>query len=502
MIKAVLLFPTILVGFLVVVYYAAYCEDAVKILDGGTVRGDIIDETDEYILIRRKSGDIQQLSKERIERIERGPSFNEEFEQRWKSLGEKDADGFFELGLWAEDRGRRKEAEKCYVRVIELNPDHEGARERLGHKKYKDKWYTNEDDYYKAMGYVKFGDIWVMPEEKEKYEAGFVKLPDGTWIKREELTKKPETPSSETRPKPSSPQGKKESWQRQVRDDAFFKDSSGSVAWNQRKTVDTGHYLLETNLGEKQVKFYTRLLEKLYVEYSKMFGEAKAKCRVMIYSSHQEFMQYEGRGGGVGGYYGGGRVVCYHGLFGATGSTQTVLAHECTHQFHDMAAGIRKAPIWFTEGLATFFECSEFDETGKLHIGIVNADRLKTVQEEIKAGRGISLEELLTTPQARFGGRHYAYAWSFIYMIGYGTKNLRKIFEEYWSKAVGGGGSGDNMRSDQFRRIAESLGYTLDELQSFWQEWVMTLNPKDYPTEAREKSLKFEADWKWRCKKK
>jgi tetratricopeptide (TPR) repeat protein len=499
--KEFLLLFLVLVGFLFTVF--AYCEDAVKILDGGIVRGEIIDETEDYILIRRKSGDIQQLSKERIESIERGPSFNEEFERRWKSLNERDVDGFFELGIWAEDRGRRTEAEKCYKRVIALNPDHEGARERLGHKKYKDKWYTNDDDYYKAMGMVKFGDLWVTPDEKEKYEAGFVKLPDGTWIKREELKKRTENVPAETdttKPKQGTPT-RKESWRRQVRDDEFYKDSSGSVPWNQRITIDTGNYILETDLGEKQRKFYAQLLEKLHAEYKKMFGEAKMKCRVLIYSSHQEFMQLEGRPPGVGGYYGGGRVVAFHGLFGPTGSTQTVLAHECTHQFHDMVAGIRKAPIWFTEGLSTFFECSEFDENNKLHIGIVNNDRLKTVQEEVKAGRGMSLEELLTTPQARYGGRHYAYGWSFMYMIGYGTKGLRKIFEQYWSRAVGPGGSGDNARSDAFRKIVEELGYSIDELQEFWHSWVMTLDPKDYPSEAREKSLKFEAEWKWKSKK-
>jgi len=39
----------------------AVAQDRIKILDGGTVEGSIISEDENYILIRRKSGDIQQI---------------------------------------------------------------------------------------------------------------------------------------------------------------------------------------------------------------------------------------------------------------------------------------------------------------------------------------------------------------------------------------------------------------------------------------------------------
>jgi len=289
-----------------------------------------------------------------------------------------------------------------------------------------------------------------------------------------------------------------------MHDKDFYRDSSGSVPWEQRKTIDIGPYILITNLGEKQTEFYVRLLKKLHKEYSKMFGPIKTKSRVYIHATQEEFMRIRRKPRGVGGYYSprSKEVVTYHGLFGKTKCTQDVLSHECTHQFHDAVSSIRKSPMWFIEGLATFFEASEFDEDGNFHIGVVNAERLPVVQREVKANRAITLDQLLSASKGRFSARYYAYAWSFIYLIAWcsSKKGLRKVFEEYWAKVVGPGARGDNRRSDGFRKILESHGYRLEEVQEYWYAWVMTLDPKEYPKEMRRKSLEFEKEW-WKSRR-
>jgi hypothetical protein len=472
----------------------AVAQDRIKILDGGTVEGSIISEDENYILIRRKSGDIQQIKRDMIEHVDRGPAFNEEFQKRWQSLPERDANAAFELGLWCEDRGHTEEAQKCFEKTISIDPDHAIAREKLGHLFYEGKWYTNPEDYYKACGYVKFKDTWVSREDKEKLEQGLVKLPDGTWVSRESLkeSEKP-SPTAAPSPNPVRKPAEKKKWQRQVRDDAFYEDFSGSVPWEQRYKLETPkkHYILETNVSMPHAKRYADMLDKIYERYCKVFGEPSSsrKCVVWIHKDQQEFMTMHRTG--AGGFYGGGRVVTYHGKFGTTGSTQTILFHECTHQFHDMVAGIRKVPIWIAEGLASFFECSEIDEKGNIHVGIVNGDRLDIVQQGVKSGNFIQLSQLIVTPQSRFRGEHYAYAWTLIYFLVYTSKHNQAVFNRYWTDVACG--TGDDPRSTKFLKV---IGIPIEKLQECWKEWVLILDRKDLPEDVEAKSKKFFEEWK------
>jgi hypothetical protein len=469
-------------------------EDRIKILDGGTVEGWIISEDENYILIRRKSGDIQQIKCNMIERVERGPAFNEEFQKRWGSLPGNDANTAFELGLWCEDRGHPQEAQKCFEKTVSIDPDHCMAREKLGHFFYDGKWYTNAEDYYKARGFVKFKGGWIPKEDKEKIEQGLVKLPDGSWVPRDSLKEREGEPSSASAPSQSTvkkPAAEKKVWKRQVRDDAFYEDFSGSVPWEQRHKLETKHYILETNVSMAHAKRYADMLDKIYERYCKVFGDPPSprKCLIWIHKDQQEFMAMHRTG--AGGFYGGGRVVTYHGKFGPTGCTQTVLFHECTHQFHDMVAGIRRVPIWFAEGLASFFECSEIDEKGIIHIGVVNADRLGIVQQGVKTGNMIHLSQLIATPQSRFSGAHYAYAWTLIYFLVYTGKQNRAVFDKYWSEVACG--SSDDSRSTRFLEV---IGIPIDKLEECWKEWVLVLESKDLPEDVEAKSKKFFEEWK------
>ena len=483
---------------------SASAEDIIQILDGGQIRGYIIEETIDHVLIRRNSGDIQQILSDDIDWIKRGPAFKDEFIERWDNISKSDTDAFFELGLWCEDRGHSEEATKCFNRTIELNPNHQIARERLGHVYYDGKWYVSLDKYYEAKGFINYRGDWIPKEDKAKYEAGLVKMDDGSWVSRKKLDEMKNKPGHPASPAKSNGQkkspsknppaaGEKKSWKRQTRDNEFYEDFSGKVPWSNRHRFTSKHYTIESNCSNKHIKKYANMLDMVYEKYVKVFGKPKSprKCQVRIYSSHQEFMQTERKPQGVGGFYGGGRVTAYHGKFGPTGSTQTVLFHECTHQFHDMVAGIRRAQIWFTEGLASFFECSEVDENNKIHVGVVNKDRLGVVQKGVKSGKYINLETLLRTPQSGFGGAHYAYAWTVLYFLIYTNTNNRKLFNHYWTSVCCG--SGESPGSPKFK---EMIGIPLQELEDCWKQWVQILDKNDLPEEVEVKSKNFFKNYK------
>lgn len=474
----------------------ASAEDTIKILDGGEVKGHIIEETEDYVLIRRKSGDIQEIKRDYIEEIRRGPVFADEFKSKWNKLPPDDADAAFELGLWCEDRGHAPEANRCFKRVIGIDPDHMVAREKLGHLYYDGKWYESPEGYYTARGYVQYNGEWIPKKDKSKYEAGLVKLEDGTWIskdKYEQVKRRPSATPSGSRPGSGRLKSGKKKWKRQKLDKAFYADFSGRTPWADRRRHESKHYIIESNCSMKHVKRYARMLDLIYVKFVKVFGKPKSdrRCLVRIYASKQEFMRHTGRGRGVGGFYGGGRVSVFHGRFGSTGSTQTVLFHECTHQFHDMIGGLHRSQIWFYEGLACFFECSEIDDHGKIHIGVVNRDRLRRVQSGIKRGRYIDVGALLATGRGRFSGTHYAYAWTVIYFLVYTNPNNRKLFNRYWTQVCCG--SGERTGAPKFKKM---IGVPVRELNDCWKEWVMMLGRNDLPEEVEEKSKNFFKEYK------
>ena len=93
--------------FLGILPSSARAEDIIQILDGKAVEGYIIEETEDYVLIRLKTGDIQEISWEIIDYVKRGPAFEEEFKQKLEKLeNSQDADAVFELGMWQSWSGR------------------------------------------------------------------------------------------------------------------------------------------------------------------------------------------------------------------------------------------------------------------------------------------------------------------------------------------------------------------------------------------------------------
>lgn len=69
----------------------------------------------------------------------------QEYEEK-RLQAPQNAKGQFELGKWCEKKKLREEAIKAYERAIEIDPDHEGARKALGHKKVLGRW-TSEKNY-------------------------------------------------------------------------------------------------------------------------------------------------------------------------------------------------------------------------------------------------------------------------------------------------------------------------------------------------------------------
>ena len=241
------------------------------------------------------------------------------------------------------------------------------------------------------------------------------------------------------------------------------------------------------------LKRYAVVLESMFQRLQGVFavsGEKTPRCRVKIYKTPEEFKQHEaatlgnfgGGGDTIGGFYRSvltddrsqgqlGEVVCYHGKFGPSGNTVTVLFHEGTHQFEHLAAG--KAyyglPTWLKEGISVLIESGQIDrKTLKVTLGQVPRDRADVLKRAVQTDTHVSLRDLIRTPQSRFTAFHYAHAWGLVYFLTNVVKKQdRDVFLNYYQGCLAG--------KTQPQDFEAAVGLPMAELEKRWKEWVLGL---------------------------
>jgi len=472
----------------------AFALDIVRMNDGRVIEGKIIDENYDYVKLRTKHGVIELPAGE-IDEIERNLDFDVEFQRRFEDA--RSAGDFYRLGEWSENLDHKNESLKCYEKAIEKDPNHKAARAKLGHKKHEGRWYTTEEYNREVKGLVLHEGEWIPQADKEMLDAGYVRKND-TWVKddgpadTETVASGGRTPSGRAdAPAPGRKKSSKDWEVTPIFTMDEYKDLVAECTWDQRKTINTEHYTVYTNVKKKYADKYCDLLEKLYDKYCSVFnhkGQMPYKFKICIFNSRQEFVRVT-RMAGAGGFYTPAKKMLqvFHGWIPTLESgTQQVIQHEGTHQFQDMVMkSMMRSPIWLLEGLAVFFESSVFDESRKIHVGAIPKKRLEDLQKVIKNGRYIRLAELIRTPQARFRVPEYNHAWSLIYWLVYTSKNNQKVFNKYWVKCCE---SGDSSAS---RGFLDVIGIPIEDLEGHWKGWVMVLSPEDMPEDVKKKTEEF-----------
>jgi hypothetical protein len=120
-----------------------------------------------------------------VVRYEKKPTARDALKEREAALGAKDAQGLYELAMWAKEQGLDREWRPLLKKVTRIDRDHAGAREALGYKKLDGRW-VSERDYerkiaarrekeYKAKGWKKHDGQWYSPAEYTRIKKGLVK---------------------------------------------------------------------------------------------------------------------------------------------------------------------------------------------------------------------------------------------------------------------------------------------------------------------------------------
>jgi hypothetical protein len=143
--------------------------DEVYLKDAGTISGRIIQQTDTIILIDIGSGEIG-VPPDRVERIVKGRSPLDEYDERAARLGPQDVKGWRSLGRWADGKGLSAQSRQAYENVLRVASNDPEARQALGYVLVDGRWLTEEEGY-RARGYVKYEGEWMTPAEAQLAQA-------------------------------------------------------------------------------------------------------------------------------------------------------------------------------------------------------------------------------------------------------------------------------------------------------------------------------------------
>jgi hypothetical protein len=143
--------------------------DEVFLKDAGMISGRIVEQTETMVTVD-VGGGIMGVPASRVERIVRGRTALDDYDERASRLGPQDVKGWRSLGRWASEQGLSAQSEEAYEKVLAIAPDDPEAREALGFVWLDGRWLTEEESYL-ARGYVKYDGEWMTPNEVQVAQA-------------------------------------------------------------------------------------------------------------------------------------------------------------------------------------------------------------------------------------------------------------------------------------------------------------------------------------------
>jgi hypothetical protein len=150
---------------LLAVVHAAVADEVV--LKNGSKLEGTVTEAGSKVIVDVGSGTIT-IDRSEVASINRPDELNREYDHRMESVRPDDAEGHYQVYLWARKQdGLKTRADKLLRKIIEIDPNHEQSRRALGYVNHKGAWLT-QDELKGALGLVRYNGGWVTAETAEK----------------------------------------------------------------------------------------------------------------------------------------------------------------------------------------------------------------------------------------------------------------------------------------------------------------------------------------------
>ncbi len=140
--------------------------------DGGQIRGELVNRAEsprKTYVIKTASGGRVTLDAEQVKDVRRQSAAEMQYD-RIRSNYPDTLDGQWKLAEWCRENRLPTQRKVHLERVIELDPDHAGARHALGYAHVHGRWARRET-LMAENGYVRYKGSWVLPQEVEILEA-------------------------------------------------------------------------------------------------------------------------------------------------------------------------------------------------------------------------------------------------------------------------------------------------------------------------------------------
>lgn len=137
--------------------------------NGRSLQGSVRELPDGRVEITLPYGTLA-FSRNQVERVEEAISVAEVVDQALATLRPGDAEKLFELAEWCREKREHTLAQRLYQQVLAADPDHAGARQRLGFE-FQDGTWMSPEDARRARGEVFFKGRWVRAEDLRILEA-------------------------------------------------------------------------------------------------------------------------------------------------------------------------------------------------------------------------------------------------------------------------------------------------------------------------------------------
>lgn len=322
-----------------------------------------------------------------------------EYPKRAAELRKKAAKGVYEAATFAFDKKCFMLANQQFEKVIALDPDHEGARKKLGHKKQDGKWAKDPSAKVKGvndapsdvvdqvkdavekklsdLGKKSGGEFVTLAEwcekngladeakahytealdydpnsEKARKALGFTKQ-GGHWVAGGD--KKAKESVAETLKK--APEGT------EVKETSDVEQKT-SLKLNKRKSE---HFFLQGHFPQETVKYHVRLAETTYTQFLQVFDLPEERLSgeyVIVHlatqADHEKYIDVFGDGTAeykrflkkCSGYIQPGE--CENWQNGDDQSEADATVHDAAHMLFGRLGGFNQKP-WLYEGMAYFF---------------------------------------------------------------------------------------------------------------------------------------------------
>jgi hypothetical protein len=134
------------------------------VLRNGASFSGVVREQGDRVVVEMDAG-VMSFRKIDVREIVRSDDPLHEFERRRAAA--TDARSMYETALWGRERGLAGRSTELLRKVIETDPDHEGARKLLGFERVAGRWMEG-DELMAARGFVRHDGRWVPRETAEK----------------------------------------------------------------------------------------------------------------------------------------------------------------------------------------------------------------------------------------------------------------------------------------------------------------------------------------------